>query len=296
MKNMSKYSIKDLEKITGVKAHTIRIWERRYGIIQPERSKTNIRSYSDSDLRKLLNISMLNSSGIKISHLAKLSSIDLEAKILELSRSSKSIGFHIEKLTLATVNFNEELFESILSKCVLESGMESTITDVLFPFFERIGVLWQVGSISPAQEHFISNLIRQKLFASIDSLSGKSLEGASKVLIYLKEGELHEVGILFYNYILRRNGYSTLYLGQDLPFKDLKNAVNDYNPDYIISSFISPINPEDINAYLINMEKSFEGKTIMITGLQLKQDGVVVPNSMDLITSPQKFKDLLQLK
>ncbi|GAB7089623.1 MerR family transcriptional regulator [Marinifilum fragile] len=293
---MSKYSIKDLEKITGVKAHTIRIWERRYGIIQPERSKTNIRSYSDSDLRKLLNISMLNSSGIKISHLAKLSSIDLEAKILELSRSNKSIGFHIEKLTLATVNFNEELFESILSKCVLESGMESTITEVLFPFFERIGVLWQVGSVSPAQEHFISNLIRQKLFASIDSLSGKSVEGASKVLIYLKEGELHEVGILFYNYILRRNGFSTLYLGQDLPFKDLVSAVNDYNPDYILSSFISPINAEDINVYLLSMEKSFKGIELMVTGLQLKQDGVEVPNSMKLITSPQKFKELLQLK
>jgi methanogenic corrinoid protein MtbC1 len=293
---MSKYSIKDLEKITGVKAHTIRIWERRYGIIQPERSKTNIRSYSDSDLRKLLNISMLNSSGIKISHLAKLSSIDLEAKILELSRSNKNIGFQIEKLTLATVNFNEELFESILSKCVLESGMESTITEVLFPFFERIGVLWQVGSISPAQEHFISNLIRQKLFASIDSLSGKSVEGASKVLIYLKEDELHEVGILFYNYILRRNGFSTLYLGQDLPFKDLVSAVNDYNPDIIISSFISPISLENINAYLLNMEKSFKDIRLMVTGLQLNQDGIRVPDSMKLITSPQKFKELLQLK
>jgi methanogenic corrinoid protein MtbC1 len=293
---MSKYSIKDLEKITGVKAHTIRIWERRYGIIQPERSKTNIRSYSDSDLRKLLNVSMLNSSGIKISHLAKLSTIDLEAKILELSRSNKSIGFHIEKLTLATVNFNEELFESILSRYILESGMESTIVEVLFPFFERIGVLWQVGSIGPAQEHFISNLIRQKLFASIDSLSGKSVEGASKVLIYLKEGELHEVGILFYNYILRRNGFSTLYLGQNLPFKDLVSAVNDYNPDYIISSFISPINPEDINVYLLSMEKSFKNIELMVTGLQLKQEGVEVPDSMKLITSPQKFKKLLQLK
>lgn len=293
---MSKYSIKDLEKITGVKAHTIRIWERRYGIIQPERTKTNIRYYSDSDLRKLLNISMLNSSGIKISHLAKLSSIDLEAKILELSRSNKNIGFHIEKLTLATVNFNEELFESVLSKCILESGMESTITEVLFPFFERIGVLWQVGSISPAQEHFISNLIRQKLFASIDSLSGKSIESSSKVLIYLKEGELHEVGILFYNYILRRNGLSTLYLGQDLPFKDLLSAVNDYNPDYILTSFISPINKDDINSYLSEMQKSFQDREVLVTGLQLKQDGLKLPESFRVITSPQKFKEILQLK
>jgi methanogenic corrinoid protein MtbC1 len=293
---MSKYSIKDLEKITGVKAHTIRIWERRYGIIEPERTETNIRFYSNSDLRKLLNISMLNASGIKISHLAKMSSIDLEAKILELSRSNKNIGFHIEKLTLATVNFNEDLFESILSKCILESGMEPTITEVLFPFFERIGILWQVGSISPAQEHFISNLIRQKLFASIDSLSGKSLENASKVLIYLKEGELHEVGILFYNYILRRNGYSTLYLGQDLPFKDLISAVNDYQPDYILSSFISPIKQEEINSYLSNMVESFTNSEILITGLQLKQNGINIPKQVKLVTSPERFKEILQLK
>nr|WP_320119678.1 MerR family transcriptional regulator [uncultured Marinifilum sp.] len=292
---MSKYSIKDLEKITGVKAHTIRIWERRYGVIQPERTETNIRLYSDNDLRKLINISMLNSTGIKISHLAKLSSIDLEARILEISRTDKKNGFHIEKLTLATVNFNEELFESVLTKSILESGMEQTITSVLFPFFERIGVLWQVGSINPAQEHFISNLIRQKLFASINSLSGKALANAPKVILYLKEGELHEAGVLFYNYILRKNGFHSLYLGQDLPFKDLMAAVQTYQPNYIISSFISPMKLDDLNSYLLNLDKAFSDIKVLVTGLQLKQKSVIIPKRFKLITSPEKLKELLQL-
>ena len=190
---MSKYSIKDLEKITGVKAHTIRIWERRYGIIQPERTETNIRFYSDQDLKRLLNIAMLNASGIKISHLAKLDSIDLEAKVLELSRTNQLEDTSIEKLILSTVNFDEDLFESILSKCLLEKGMEETISKILFPFFERIGTLWQVGSISPAQEHFISNLIRQKLFVAIDACSGQRNDKAPRILFFLKEEELHEI-------------------------------------------------------------------------------------------------------
>lgn len=290
---MSKYSIKDLEKITGVKAHTIRVWERRYAIIQPERTETNIRYYSDNDLKRLLNIAMLNDAGIKISHLAKLTSIDLEAKVMELSRSNKVEAFAIEKLTMATVNFNEDLFESILSKSLLEQGMEDTITKVLFPFFERVGILWQVGSISPAQEHFISNLIRQKLFAAIDSCSGQRVENAKKIIFYLKEDELHEVSILFYNYIARRNGLRTLYLGQDLPFKELVSAVKDYKPNLIVTSFISPINPESLNKYLINLSQLLDKVELNVTGLQLKQDEIIVPQNITILDSPDKFKEVI---
>jgi len=290
---MSKYSIKDLEKITGVKAHTIRVWERRYAIIQPERTETNIRYYSDNDLKRLLNIAMLNDAGIKISHLAKLTSIDLEAKVMELSRSNKVEAFAIEKLTMATVNFNEDLFESILSKSLLKQGMEDTITKVLFPFFERVGILWQVGSISPAQEHFISNLIRQKLFSAIDSCSGQRVENAKKIIFYLKEDELHEVSILFYNYIARRNGLRTLYLGQDLPFKDLISAVDDYKPNLIVTSFISPINPESLNKYLMNLSQSLDKVELNVTGLQLKQDEIIVPQNITILDSPDKFKEVI---
>ncbi len=152
---MSKYSIKDLEQITGIKAHTIRIWERRYDIIQPERTQTNIRFYSDEDLKRLLNISMLNASGIKISHLAKFNISELEAKVIELSQTDHLDDASIKKLILATINFNEDLFENILSNSINDIGIEDTISEILFPFFQQVGVLWQVGSINPAQEHFI---------------------------------------------------------------------------------------------------------------------------------------------
>jgi DNA-binding transcriptional MerR regulator len=289
---MIKYSIKDLEQITGIKAHTIRIWERRYGIVDPMRTETNIRFYTDSDLKKLLNISMLNAAGIKISHLANLSRTDLEAKVIEFSRGNKLENISIEKLILATINFDEDLFENTLSKSIIDSGMESTIFYTLFPFFERVGVLWQVGSINPAQEHFISNLIRQKLFVAIDSFSAAKTEGARKVLFYLKENELHEISILFYNYLAKKNGYQTLYLGQNLTFNDLINTKEFYQPDFIVTSFIASITSEKLNEYLLNLKK-IKGTQVVITGMQLKSEGLKIPKSLKVITSPKDFTSLL---
>jgi len=290
---MSRYSIKDLEQITGVKAHTIRVWERRYGIIQPKRTQTNIRFYSDDDLKRLLNISMLNASGIKISHLAKLESIDLEAKVIELTRSNKLEDASISKLILATVNFDEDLFESILSRSLLEKGMEETISQVLFPFFQQVGVLWQVGSINPAQEHFISNLIRQKLFAAIDSVSGSSNEDAKRIIFFLREGEFHEISILFYNYIAKRNGMRTLYLGQDLPFKDLDRVIEDYHAHALVTSFINSEKGDGVNDYLNRLDVNFAPMKIFVTGLQLRQKNISIPSGLTVFSSVSQFKELL---
>ena len=290
---MSKYSIKDLEQITGIKAHTIRIWERRYAIIEPERTQTNIRFYSDEDLKKLLNISMLNASGIKISHLAKLNSTDLEAKIIDLSQSNKLEDSNIKKLVLATVNFDEDLFEKIVSNCIDDIGIENTIVEILFPFFQQVGVLWQVGSISPAQEHFISNLVRQKLFVAIDSVSISLPEDAKKIIFYLREGEFHEISILFYNYIAKKNGLRTLYLGQNLPYLEVEKVVNDYGADAIVTSFISPEKEGVLTEYLNRLGKGFPSMRIYITGLQLKQNDISIPSGLSIFSSLAAFKDLL---
>lgn len=290
---MSRYSIKDLEQITGIKAHTIRVWERRYSIIQPERTKTNIRFYSDQDLKRLLNISMLNSSGIKISRLAEMDNIDIETSVLELSKSNNIEDTSINQLILATVNFDENLFESILNRCVLEKGMEETTTQILFPFFQRIGVLWQVGTISPAQEHFISNLIRQKLFTAIDSISITTKENSKKIIFFLKEDELHEISILFYNYIAKKNGIKTLYLGQNLPFKDIQKVVNDYKPDGLFTSFISPITVDKLNNYLTSLALNYTDLDVLITGLQLKEQYLTIPKSLKIVSSILDFKAYL---
>ncbi|WP_372751050.1 MerR family transcriptional regulator [Labilibaculum sp.] len=291
---MSRYSIKDLEQITGIKAHTIRIWERRYAIIEPQRTETNIRYYSDQDLRRLLNISMLNASGIKISTLAEMKSIDIETKVLEVSKMMDIKNTSIDKLILASINFDENLFESVLNKCILEKGMENTTIQILFPFFQRIGILWQVGTISPAQEHFISNLIRQKLFTAIDSVSGPRHNSSKKIVFFLKQGELHEVSILFYNYIAKKNGAKTLYLGQDLPLTDLKNVVEEYKPDYLFTSFISPISLSDLSGYLRSLATEFNEIKLFVTGSQLKQENLSIPNNFKLVSNISDFRSILK--
>lgn len=290
---MSKYSIKDLEQISGIKAHTIRIWEKRFDIIQPKRTQTNIRFYSDEDLKRLLNISMLNASGIKISHLANFNDSELETKVIELSQTDNQEETSIKKLVLATINFNEDLFENILSDSINDTGIENTISEILFPFFQQVGILWQVGSISPAQEHFISNLVRQKLFVAIDSVSSNLPKGAKKVVFFLREGEFHDLSILFYNYIAKKNGIKTLFLGQNLPYSDLEKVVNDYSADAIVTSFIAPEKEGQIKAYLSRLEKSFKSIEIFITGLQLKQNDITIPVGLSVFSSSATFKDLL---
>ena len=167
---MGQYSIKELEQLSGIKAHTIRIWEKRHKIIEPSRTATNIRYYSDLDLKKIINVSLLNTYGIKISKIADMSLDDVNKKVLEISELQNDKGVHIDQMVIAMIDMEEELFEKILNNLILRFGFEKTITEIIYPFLEKIGILWQTQNITPAHEHFISNLIRQKIIVAIDGL------------------------------------------------------------------------------------------------------------------------------
>ena len=165
---MGQYSIKELEQLSGIKAHTIRIWEKRHKIIEPSRTATNIRYYSDLDLKKIINVSLLNTYGIKISKIADMSLDDVNKKVLEISELQNDKGVHIDQMVIAMIDMEEELFEKILNNLILRFGFEKTITEIIYPFLEKIGILWQTQNITPAHEHFISNLIRQKIIVAIE--------------------------------------------------------------------------------------------------------------------------------
>jgi MerR family transcriptional regulator, light-induced transcriptional regulator len=219
---MASYSIKDLEDLSGIKAHTIRIWEKRYGIVVPERTTTNIRLYSDDDLKKLLNISILNRNGLKISYLSKLTNNELKEKVIHISRETSDAGTQIENLIISMLELDEWKFDKILSDSIIRIGFEEAMVQVMHPFFEKIGLLWQTGSINPAQEHFVSNLMRQKLIVAIDGQAPARLENRPTFILFLHENELHELGLLFYSYLLKKKGVNVIYLGQAVPFDDLK--------------------------------------------------------------------------
>lgn len=291
---MIKYSINDLEKITGIKAHTIRIWEKRYGVVVPERTQTNIRLYCDEDLKRLLNISTLNKHGFKISHIIGMNPGEINEKIIEISGSSSDYESQINSLVVAMIELDEDTFEKIISNGVIKLGFEKTVTHILYPFLEKIGVLWQIGTVNPAQEHFITNLIRQKLIIAIDGQAHSKANHAKTFMLYLPEGEMHELGLLFGAYILKKMGQKVIYLGQNVPLGDLLEINRIRNADFLMTFFIAANPIQEIEAYLKQVIEQLPDKKLIISGHQLKNRfRNPHPANIKVVDSIENFKELV---
>ncbi len=288
---MAVYSIKDLEKISGIKAHTIRIWERRYQLIDPQRTSTNIRFYSDEDLKRILNVSILNQNGFKISKIAEMSDSQLRERVIDLCLDTRNTDVQIESLLVAMLELDESKFANVLTNSIIKSGFESTVETILFPFLDRIGILWQAGTINPAQEHFISNLIRQKLIVAIDNEMQNFIPKADKrILFFLPENELHEIGLLFYSLIARKEGYNVVYLGASVPIEDLKNVIETRSVDALFTSFVSARKKEELEDLMNQITESVPRYPIFVNGLQLKELNPKLPRRYKCITTAMEFK------
>ncbi|MCX6233400.1 MAG: MerR family transcriptional regulator [Bacteroidetes bacterium] len=287
------YSIKDLEKLTGVKAHTIRIWEKRYAVVKPHRTATNIRYYNDLDLKKLLNISILQRHGLKISFLAHMTDDMIREKILNLTFQPTNHGSQIETLISAMIELDELKFEKALSAATLSLGFEDTVLQIIYPFLERIGVLWQAGSINPAQEHFVSSLIRQKMLVAIDGHAERPKADARRFILFLPENEWHELGLLFYAYLIRKSGHKIIYLGQSVPMSDLVEVSKFKPPDALITSITTPLDHDDLNKYIVRLSKTFPKQIIYTTGLQIIHSPLIFPSNVRKINNVMQFKEEL---
>ncbi len=291
---MIRYSINDLEKITGIKAHTIRMWEKRYNVVLPERTSTNIRYYQDCDLKKLLNISTLNKHGFKISQIIRMDPEEVNEKVVELSGSANDYESQINSLVVSMIELNENGFNKVLSSSILKMCFEKTVTHILYPFLEKIGLLWQIGTINPAQEHFITNLIRQKLIIAIDGQTDPPKEGGKTFLLFLPENELHEMGLLFYSYLLKKSGHKVIYLGQSVPFDDLVEILQILETDYLFTYFVAALAPKEIPEYLRKLSKAVKNKKVFVTGLQLKEVKKELPKNIIPVENAEQFKEMLK--
>ncbi len=290
---MATYTIRDLEKLSGIKAHTIRIWEKRYNIIAPTRTATNIRNYCDTELKKLLNISLLNRNGLKISKLASLSDDEIHEKINQLIHRYSDTESLVENLTIAMIELDEGKLDKILSRAIMQLGFEETIIKILYPFLIRIGVMWQTGVINPAQEHFITNLIRQKLMVAVDALITANNPDSKIFILFLPEGEYHELGLLFFYYLVKRRGHQVIYLGQSVPFNDLIEAKKLKFPNYLVTAFVSYINGKDIIKYAKSLTENFTEQTIYLSGGQISNIQDKLPANIKVISSPGDFRNEL---
>ncbi|MCF0073827.1 MerR family transcriptional regulator [Dyadobacter sp. CY261] len=239
---MSVYSIKDLERITSTRAHTIRIWEQRYGLLEPERTGTNIRFYNDDDVKKLLNVCTLLNRGMKISQISQLNQAQMQAEIDRIIGESVQTDEHVEawinQAIVAISKYDAAAFHRLFAEAIERLGMVHTYEKVLYPLLVRTGLMWTRDALLPAQEHFLSNLIRQKLFAAIDTLPVPE-NGGQPWVLFLHEGEEHEIGLLFAYYMLVRAGKRAVYLGARVPYTDLLTVANDINPSNIYTFFVS---------------------------------------------------------
>jgi DNA-binding transcriptional MerR regulator len=250
---MGTYSIADMERITGVKAHTIRIWEKRYKGLSPGRSKGNTRYYDDKQLIKLLNMMSLVEFGHKISKLFSLS--DQEIKVLleqgvnKTKSSDKDIEFFITQLLASGINYDESTFLNIITNCISTYGFIDTFMKIVFPMLIRLGLLWGKDNLCPSKEHFISNIVRQKLLVAIESLPPPSTNQKAWILL-LPENEYHEIGLIFSNYVLRSYGCRTIFLGSNVPLISLENTLSMFPESRVMFFFTQNQSLQQMYRYL----------------------------------------------
>lgn len=245
------FSIKDLENISGIKAHTIRIWEKRYNVLEPMRSDTNIRYYNLVNLQKLLNITLLHDHGYKISRIAKFTEQQIPEAVLEII-SEKSVKSHaISCFKMAMINFDQSLFTKTYDTLLSEKSFREVFHEVFIPLMNEIGLLWQSDTITPAHEHFISYLIKQKLLINTEKLQVLQPTNDEKVFVlYLPSNEIHELGLMYLNYEVLHHGYRSIFLGESIPLENLKDLKRYFNKVTFISYLTVEPNKEEINPYI----------------------------------------------
>lgn len=266
---MSTYSIKDLEGLTNLKAHTIRTWELRYALLKPRRTSTNIRFYDDEQLKKLLNVCTLMNAGMKISHISKLTSKEISKEIDELMKGQTAPDTQVETIInqalIAISTYNEPLFDKIFANAILRFGMVQTYLNIIYPLMMKTGIMWSNNDLIPAQEHFFSNLVKQKLFAAIDALPPASQLNQTWVL-FLNENEQHEIGLLFAAYLLRQQGKRVIYLGTNVPYNNLSAVVKQCNPTHIYTFITRNMPGEELGSFINALCHDFKKLEIGVSG------------------------------
>lgn len=245
------FSIKDLENLTGIKAHTIRIWEKRYNLLSPNRSETNIRNYSLTSFQKLLNISYLNNNGLKISKIADLREEEIPIKVREIASRVKIEDHAINALKMAMINFDQVSFYNTYNNLIETKTFSEVFYSVFLPLLNEIGLLWQTNTITPAHEHFLSVHIKQKILLNIERLQSLEPRPVSKTFIlFLPDHEIHDIGLLFINYQLRSKGYHTIFLGESMPMESLTDLHEFFNEITFVSYFTVQPETENIAPYI----------------------------------------------
>ena len=285
---MVTYSVAQVEALTGIKAHTLRIWERRYDFLDPKRTPTNIRYYSDEQLKQLLNFGILVRNGYRVSKLNKMTDEEVYEEVTKvLADPASESSDEMKGLTLSMLEMNEEDFDDIFERQVIRKGFLRTVTETIYPFLQYVGVLWTTNKAMIAQEHYISNLIRQKLIAAIERLSIPQ-KGSPSLVLFLLEGEEHEIGLLLASFMAKEMGWNVYYLGQGVPLVNIKKVIDIAEPSLMMTMFVTP-KVSKVNKFIGSI---LEGNEVpfVISGSAENLDAVVDSEHLLKVSSPAEFQ------
>jgi MerR family transcriptional regulator, light-induced transcriptional regulator len=289
---MNSFSIKDLENLSGIKAHTIRIWEQRYALLKPSRTDTNIRFYDNDELKNLLNVALLNKYGFKISHITKMSSNEMREKIVGLTSNEAQQERLIVELIQCMVDMDMDSFNQSLAKQIAIKGIEKVIMQTIFPFLERIGILWQTDNISPAHEHLVTNIIRQKLIVGID-YANPYVQSKKSVLLFMPEYEHHEIGLLFVHFLMKSRGIQTVYLGANTPIKDLPVVLDVKKPDIIYTHITSLSSHHSYEKFVSQCKMHLANTELYVSGNFAQNYNKALPSNFHLMKTVQQVIELI---
>lgn len=286
---MNRFSIKDIENLTGIKAHTIRIWEQRYGILQPKRTPTNIRYYDAADLKSALRISLLNSFGYKISRIRQMTEDDMSTLINKISDAEFRLQIMTNELLEAALSMDVALFETLINNHIRKLGMEAVMEGLVFQFLEKVGIMWMADRLTPAQEHLASNMLYRKLAVAIDSLPLNT--DAASVLLFLPEGEIHEMGLMYVHYLLRKSGKLPIYLGANTPLPEVAAVYDMKKPAYVYTHLTSVAEGWDGIQYLKKLTETLKGAQILVSGAVLRRKKYVPGKRTRFLHSLAEVRD-----
>ena len=291
----STFSIKNLENLSGIKAHTLRIWEKRYNLLEPERTDTNIRRYSLDSLRKLLNVTLLYNHGFKISKIASLEGSEIPKLVRSIALKANSEQVSINAFKLAMINFDYELFDTNYEEILQHQNFEYLFMNIFMPLMKELGILWQTGAISPSHEHFITNLVKQKIHLQTEYLQKNKFETNNHPIfvLFLPENEIHELGILYLNYLILSKGYRTIFLGQSLQTSSLQTLYSYETKYYFVSYITVEPSKDEIMPYLQNFYNKIldkqDSKLILFGPQQIAINKESLPEKIEMFRSVESF-------
>ena len=291
---MKKFSISDIENLTGIKAHTIRVWEQRYNFFTTKRTDTNIRYYNDDDLCMFLNIATLNENGYKISKISRMDNSEINDLVKHLKEDHYNVNVQVQMLSNSMLKMDDEEFDEILNGCIDDLGMDAAMTTIVFPFLRKVGFMWQVGTINPAHEHFAVHKIEQKLINDTYQFRKSPGKDAKRYLLFLPPGETHEVGLLFAQYLLKANGHQTLYLGQNLPYDSLNEVAIYYEPDFAFSVLTIAGLENGVDEIISKLKDSLGEIPLILAGNQISINEIPKRDNLILIKNILEFTQIIE--